>query len=626
VKDDALDKLTSAGAISSLDIHFARFLERLNGVRSSGLVLAAALVSAHVRQGHICIGLKNIGGKSMEGAAQLGPLPGPGAWCAELAKTKVVGRPGEYKPLVLDDAGRLYLYRYWEYQRKLADNLRARIGETAALPSPGALKDQLDRLFPPAGTEVDWQKIAAFAGASKKFCVISGGPGTGKTTTIARILAILLEQYGPGALRIALAAPTGKAAARLQEAIKDAKSNLTGLGYDLHSMPDSASTIHRLLGFVQGTPYFVHNEANPLPVDVLVIDEASMADLALMSKLVQALPPHARLILLGDKDQLSSVEAGAVLGDICDTGSPISFSTDFADACQEFCGCRPEDGSLFDAAAGKPKDCIIQLRKNYRFAGDSGIALLSSAVREKDDDRAVRVLREGGYPDLAWNEAPSCKLLGKLIESEVIEGFKDYAEAVEALRHPSGEDPDERLKKIFELLEGFRILAAVRAGPCGVAALNDLVEEILTDAHLVNANREWYVGRPVMVGRNDYNLRLFNGDIGIYLPDILSGMDFTVFFQGPGGNFRPFNPLRLPQHETVYAMTVHKSQGSEFDKVMLVLPDRDTPVLTRELVYTAITRARQKVSLWGGEQILRAAITRSAERLSGLSESLWGEE
>jgi exodeoxyribonuclease V alpha subunit len=624
VKDEDLENLASVGAVSSLDIHFARFLERLNGGRNSGLALAAALVSAHTRRGHICIGLKNMGGKPIEGAAELGPLPEAEIWRAELAATKAVGSPGEYKPLVLDDAGRLYLYRYWEYQRKLAGNLRARIGEAADITAPGVLKERLDRVFPSAGGEVDWQKIAAFAGASKKFCVISGGPGTGKTTTVARILAILPGQHGPGPLRIALAAPTGKAAARLQEAIKDAKANLTGLGYDLNSVPESASTIHRLLGTIQGTPYFKHNEENPLPVDVLVVDEASMVDLALMSKLVQALPPHARLILLGDKDQLSSVEAGAVLGDICDTGSRLSFSRDFAEACREFCGCRPEYGLLFDGTAGKPKDCIIQLQKSYRFTGDSGIALLSSAVREKDAGKAVSILRGGGHSDLAWNEAPSCKLLGKLIRSEVIEGFRDYAEAVEALQYRSGEDPHERLKDIFELLDGFRILAAVRAGPCGVEALNDLVEEILAEAHLLGTNSLWHAGRPVMVGRNDYNLRLFNGDTGIYLPDVCSGVDFKVFFQGPGGIFRSFHPLRLPEHETVYAMTVHKSQGSEFDKVMLVLPDRDTPVLTRELVYTGITRARQKISLWGGEQILRAAITRSAERLSGLSEALWG--
>lgn len=618
--DETLKTLHSADMLSSLDLHLVKLLGRLNGGEKSGLSLAAALVSSYTRQGHICIDLGSLGGKPLQGTPELGELPHARSWCAELRETTVVGTPGEYKPLILDEAGRLYLYRYWEYQHKLAECLRSRMDERLEIPDPADLKHRIDLLFPASRGAVDWQKIAVLAGATRPFCVISGGPGTGKTTTVARMLALLLGRAStlPGT---ALAAPTGKAAARLQESIKATKGELSCPGPIKAAIPDSASTIHRLLGTIQGTPYFRHNEENPLPVDILVIDEASMVDLALMSKLAQALPRHARLILLGDRDQLSSVEAGAVLGDICDTTA--RFSREFADACAKIFGCDLDDGLIFDGTGPKPRDCIIQLRKSYRFMESSGIALLSHAVKNRDADGAVSILSTRKYTDIAWKEAPSSRLLGQSLEPEILEGYGPYLKEVRALRRQTAEDPHERLARIFDLLEGFRILGAVREGPCGISALNAAAENCLLEKGLLDGEGRWYAGRPVMIGRNDYSLRLFNGDVGIFLPDIFSGNDSRVFFPGGDGKFRSFHPLRLPEHETVFAMTVHKSQGSEFNNVLLVLPEKDSPVLTRELVYTGITRARERVSLWGGAHILRAAITRSAERWSGLADALW---
>lgn len=622
-----LSRLYTSGVLSPLDIHFARLLGRLNGRETPELSLAAAMVSSFTRQGHICLDLGELRNYGLEPEDTVRLPAGVSGWQEKLHACSVVGSPGEYKPLVLDTSGRLYMYRYWEYQHKLAQSLKHRIdGPPAALPTASpALKDQMERLFPASGeSEINWQKVSALAGIWKQFCVISGGPGTGKTTTVAKLLAILIGRWPADKVKIALAAPTGKAAARLQEAIKSAKEKLDLPESIKDSIPDAASTIHRLLGSIPGTPYFRHNESNPLPADIVVIDEASMVDLALMSKLVQALSPQARLILLGDKDQLASVEAGAVLGDICDIGEELCYSEEFLRACENLCGCRLGAKYASLGKRKKPKDSIVQLQRSYRFSGDSGIALLSRAVRDGDADTAMALLKRGGYKDVAWRDVPSGRFLGSAVRSEVIEGFRGYLSEVESLRCGTNEDSSLRVRKVFDRFDAFRILCAVREGLHGVAALNAQVESILKDAGILRPDRRWYVGRPVLIGRNDYNLKLFNGDIGIFLPDMESGgSDFRVFFPGPGGRFRSFHPMRLPEHETVYAMTVHKSQGSEFDNVLFILPERATPVLTRELIYTAITRSRHHISLLGSESVLRAAITQSTRRLSGLSDALW---
>jgi exodeoxyribonuclease V alpha subunit len=648
VNDDDLTRLCAAGTFAVLDVHFSRLLTRLNGEVVPGLSLAAAMVSRYTREGHICLDLREVAGKRLVSDPEARPCPELSDWCEKLRGSRVVGSRGEFKPLILDHEQRLYLYRYWQYQQKLAEALKARLAEssgggssiestTPSPPSPdgrgggtgapdGTLKEQLERLFPSAGTgEVDWQKVAAFAAASKAFCVISGGPGTGKTTTVARILALLLEQSPAEKLRMALAAPTGKAAARLQETIKEAKEKkkLNCSEPIRQAIPETASTIHRLLGAIQGSPYFRYHEGNPLPLDVVVVDEASMVDLALMSKLFQALPRQARVILLGDKDQLASVEAGAVLGDICETGRRVFFSQGFVHAVEDFCSCKLEEELVGNSPANKPKDCLIQLQKSYRFAEADGISVLSRKVRDSDSSGAMAVLKRGEFPDVSWNEVSSGRFLNDAIKDQIVEGFNGYFQAVaEIRRHPHG-DPATRIQEVFDLLLKFRILCAVREGLCGVGALNRLVEDLFQEQQLLIKESKWYVGRPILIGRNDYNLHLFNGDVGIFLPDLFSGAAPRVFFPGQEGRFRAFHPLRLPEHETVFATTVHKSQGSEFDQVMFILPDRDSPVLTRELVYTAITRARQRVSLWGPEKSFLAAVSRSTRRMSGLTEELW---
>jgi exodeoxyribonuclease V alpha subunit len=613
VKKKDLYRLYDSGMLCLLDIHFASFVTRFARGNVPELSLAAALVSSFTRQGHICLDLYSVGGKQLlEGEDGREPVVCPelNDWCGKLRKTAVVGNPGEYQPLILDDRSRLYLFRYWDYQQKLASSIRRRAREDEANIDITLLKERLERLFSSDQTqEINWHRVAAFTALMKRFCVISGGPGTGKTTTIATILALLLEQANPERLRIALAAPTGKAAARLQEAIKRTKDKLPCPDSIKEAITEEASTIHRLLGSIPDSPYFRHNARNTLPVDLVVVDEASMVDLALMSKLIQALPSQARLILLGDKDQLASVEAGAVLGDICDTGTEHSFSRRFCHNLKKATGYKIHTKQNGVDKSGI-QDCIVQLQKNYRFGSDSGIGAVSRAVNAGDGDLAVRLLKGGKYGDIRWKQLPQPNTLAPTVKATIMHGYGEYLRA---------SDPFE----VFQVFERFRILCGLREGPYGVVTINLLVEQILREEKLIKPHTRWYPGRPVLITRNDYNLRLFNGDMGMVLPDPSANNDLRVFFPPIDGTLRKFHPFRLPEHETAYAMTVHKSQGSEFTKVLLILPDRESPVLTRELIYTSITRAKESVEIWGTENVFRSAVSRCIERTSGLRDALW---
>jgi len=597
--------------LSPLDVHFAGLMTHLSGTGSEALFLAAALASHYQGLGHVCFDLSGLAGKTLlEGEPDSPVCPPLERWSQGLEKEGVVGRPGEYKPLILNGP-RLYLYRYWEYEKKLIDFLKERTAEEALPADEASLRVGLARLFPsPDPGETDWQKVAALASAWKRFCVISGGPGTGKTFTVAKILALLLEQKNPGPLRMALAAPTGKAAARLQEALIKAREMLDCPDPVKAALPLEAFTLHRLLKPIPESPYFRYNSKNSLPFEIVVIDEASMVDLALLSKLVQALPPQSKLILLGDKDQLASVEAGAVLGDICGLEKNHGFSRNFRDAYQTITGERLEVGAEEDSETGM-RDAIIPLKKSYRFGSSSGIGAVSRAVNEGDGAGAYDLLRDTSAADIRWRDLPRPETLGAAMKDLAVSGFSGYFQST-------------RAGKIFDLFGRFRILCALREGPYGVQALNRLMEELLRQEGLIRQVGRWYPGRPVMVTKNDYQLRLFNGDMGIALPDPDGNHELRVFFPSPDGGVRKFPPLRLPELETVYALTVHKSQGSEFDRVLLILPDRDAPVLTRELIYTGITRAREQIEIWGKEKPFCRAVSRRIQRSSGLRDALWG--
>ncbi len=587
--------LQRGGLAGPLDLHFARLMCRLDDGGSEALALAAALVSRHTGEGHVCLPLD----RASDGAGRAGEgmvLPQPGPWIDVLRRSAVVGGPGEFRPLILDGA-RLYLHRYWRHEYRLAAALEARAAPFE-LPDEQALKQALARLFPKAPETPDWQKVAAATAALRQLCVISGGPGTGKTSTVVRILALLVE-VERAEQRIALAAPTGKAAARLQESIASAKEGLPVEAHVRAAIPEQAVTLHRLLGG-RGRGDFVYGAENPLPLDVLVVDEASMVDIAMMDRLLLALPSFARLILLGDKDQLASVEAGAVLGDIC--AAATGFSAAFAGQVAEVTG-EPVSG---EGAESGLADNIVLLRHSYRFAGDSGIGRLADAVRTGDVAKAWDNLTAGASSGVAWTPAPEAAVLA--------EGYAAYLDLLK-----QGAPFDD----VFDAYGRYRVLCAVRNGPRGVEEVNRMLERRLAHRAGFDPYDPWYPGRPVMVVRNDHALRLYNGDIGIVMGGA-GGSPQVCFPAGDGGGCRVIPAARLPSHETAFAMTVHKSQGSEFDDVHLLLPEQDSPLLTRELIYTAITRARRSFSLSGPEALCRTAVARRLERWSGLARRLWG--
>ncbi len=553
-----------------IDRHFAEFIRRFGGDHDL-MSRVAAHLSRATRDGNTCLLLTMAPPLSDEaGVADSLKWPTVLEWRSVLANSKAVGGPGDQTPLIVDDSNRLYLRRYWNYEQRLA----AVLCEKAASNQPSNKAK--------AGTRAG----AIDAAVKNNLTIISGGPGTGKTTTVLHILAHLLQEEGADRLRVALAAPTGKAAARLEETVR------TGLGLVKCPeevkvrMPRRASTIHRLLGFKGNSVYFRHNQQNPLPIDLLVIDEASMVALPLLCKLFDALPGHCRVILLGDRDQLASVEPGAVLADIVDAAGSATSPL-----------CR----------------AVVTLDKNYRFSKSSGIHHLCVAIRKGNADEAVRILREQSYPDLISSEPHEPREIAAKLSKVVLTSYSAFA---------AEKEPAAALAQ----LKTFRVLAALRRGPFGVEGLNRKIEVILQEAKLIPQQvTASYAGKPILITQNDHLLELYNGDVGVLLPDTEAKENpkqLWAWFVGKENTLRRFAPARLPQHEAAYAMTVHKSQGSEFDRVLFILPDRDAPVLSRELIYTGLTRARSQVELWWNEAVFAKAVSRRAERNSGLRDLL----
>jgi exodeoxyribonuclease V alpha subunit len=543
-----------------LDVRFAELLERLNGMPNATLAEAARAVSAARAAGETCLPLHRLG-------------PDVASTRRALRATKVVGAPGEWQPLILDAADRLYLQRYWAYERRLAESIAKRLQAAPPEVDEAFLESELGRVLP--GEKSGDQRTAAGLAVRSRFAIITGGPGTGKTRTVGVILSLLRElaaRAGQTAPRIALAAPTGKAAMRLQDSIRQIAAE-NGESPELEAV-----TIHRLLGLFGDSPKPRFDAARPLLADVVIVDEASMIDLAMMSKLAAAVPEDARLILLGDREQLPPVETGRVFGDLC--------------------------------AARALAKAVATLSRNFRFGEESGLKRLSDAVQRSDCAAVLDALQEGRFDDLRGAETPVPDALRASLQAVV----RERTASLLAARH----DPEAALAA----LGTFRILGAMREGPYGVENLNAQVENLLAEAGEVVLGSRHYAGRPVMILRNDYQLRLFNGDVGVLLHDPEAGGDLRAFFRSEDGTVRRLSPARLPEHETAWAMTVHKSQGSEFERILLVLPDRPSPVVTRELIYTAITRARSEATVWYRPEALSAALGRSSERCSGLSDAL----
>jgi exodeoxyribonuclease V alpha subunit len=592
----------SSGAFSPLDLRFAEFLGAMSESAIAPVVsLSAALVSRERSLGHSCVALEEWAGASLRSDGKGTPLPGQSEWMDALDKVPdLVGDGGVPAPLVRDGSGFLYLYRYWKAERFLIEAVKTRLRASSPVPDPASMAPLFRKLFPPPEDgETDGQAQAAASALRHLFAVVTGGPGTGKTTTVARILALLYHQDPDGLL--ALASPTGKGAARLTESILREAGRLP-IDESLRDrlLASKAGTLHRILGYNPSTETFRYGPEHRLPIRTIVVDEASMVDLLLMDALFQALPEDGRVILLGDKDQLASVETGYVLGDLCRasrTESPVSeaFASFFRTLSnQPLQGTRKRVSPL--------RDAVTELTKNYRYPKFPGIGVLARAVNAGDPDRTIEVLEDARFPEVSLAPHPE-KAVDLL--SPILGELEAWAKA---------STPEEALDR----LRDFQILCATRRGRWSVDHGNKIVEAWLRRRGC-SLSGTWYRGRPVMVTENDYHVRLFNGDLGVCWPD--KGANWAWF---PDEEDKPRRvPLsKLPGHETAFAMTVHKSQGSEYRKVLLVTPASDAPILSREHLYTGITRAREVVALCAGEEILREAVRRSASRKSGLAEAI----
>lgn len=573
---------------------------------------AARAVSRATTLGHACLFLGDLLGTEDEATLQHSRdlLFASGLVAAEETPTPL--------PLVLDSENRLYLGRYFDYEQRLAAMLMAQTtadGVDAAADREDA--ERLGRVFQVnqahKGEKADWQMLAAAMALRNRLTIISGGPGTGKTTTVVNLLACLLAKNPE--LRVALAAPTGKAAQRMQDAIRERASHLPE---ELRALlPNESFTIHRLLGVIPDSHRFRHHAGNPLALDVLIIDEASMLDLALATKLLAAVPAEAKLILLGDKDQLAAVEAGAVFSEIC---TDPTLSEPCRRQLAALTGITPAIIQPPTVNQRSPlRDAVIWLTENYRFGKGSGIGQLAQAINNQDVEAALACLRTTQDDGVRWVEDGGTQLGPESLD-ELAAGFDEYRRSVSN----QGKSP----AAVFEAWGRFRILCAVRDSERGVEWLNSHLAASFRQRlrHALDDNRShWYPGRPLMILRNDYVLKLFNGDIGIILPTAggrlmahFPANDSAKHSLEGGGQFRVLDPVRLPPHETAFAMTVHKSQGSEFEEVAFVLPAYASTVLTKELIYTAVTRTRRRVTLYSSANVLGEAIAKQCLRHSGL--------
>ena len=531
--------------LSRLDYAFSRFLTQRSGLKDEQGKQFEAIVaklSYAQSQGHSCFQLSE----------------------EELTVVLNSGLADETGtlPLVLED-NQLYLQRYWSYECQLAKKLVSLMEADSLLSSS---PEVFDRYFPVIDS-IDWQKEAAIAAIKYPFTIVTGGPGTGKTTTVVKILA-LLQEFSEIPVNIMLAAPTGKAAMRLQESIGQSKSGLDCSEELKEMIPEQVVTIHRLLGARPPSPYFKYNADSPLPYDIIVVDEVSMIDLPLMTKLVNALKVNARLILLGDKDQLASVETGTVLADLTNA---------------------------------LPK-YTQELKVSYRFSGH--IKTFAEAINHQEADLAWELLAKD-YAEVCFLKED---LIGYIANKQVA-----YLQLI-------SENSD--FTECYAAFNAFQVLCATRQGLYSVDDINFRVTQALIEQRLIKNSGDWYSGRPIMITQNDAVLQLYNGDIGICMPDSENRGQLMVFFLYADGAVRKYLPARLPYCETVFAMTIHKSQGSEFDEVLLVLPEVMNPILTKELIYTGITRAKTTLKMVTNKEVFLQTIQRKVERFSGLTERI----
>lgn len=597
---DALRNALDGAGLRPVDVALADWGWRHGGGRPGAFGLA--LANHAIGLGHTCLPLDRLGDALGESAR----LVEPERLVGELQDNPLVATPdaAEPRPLLLDGA-RLYLQRYWDYERRLAERVQRLLDaaptavDTAALGPDGGL---FDYGWTPAG-ETNWQAVAAYVAQRHRFAVISGGPGTGKTYTIVRLMIRLVEAAlaageRPPAFR--LAAPTGKAAARMYNSVLEGLAELDPRSEARQYLPDSATTLHRLLRLRWGSTTPGHDRHQPIPADAVIVDEASMIDLPLMSKLVDAIPEAGRLILLGDRYQLASVESGSVLADLCTPAGVNAFTEPQRSAAD------PLLNHAADAAAPSAlADHAVTLQTSHRFSADSAIGRLAAAINVGDSAGVQAVLDDDNDDEVRATFDTSERSLQTLVD--------ELAAAYEDLH--SGDDPHAALTA----LERTRLLTVTRIGPVGSEAMNRRVAGLLAQRHGFDPDGHWYHGRPIMIVQNEPRAGLYNGDVGVIRRDGEGRV--RAWFRGEDG-VRSFHPSLLPSHETAYAMTVHKSQGSEFEAVYLLLPQSQSALLTRELLYTAVTRPRRWLRTYGSLEAWQTGVNHSTARFSGLSDRL----
>lgn len=643
-----LHELKTEKLISELDYQFAKMIDKkqqpyaYSQTQQNLAVLLSALVSFNVMKGNTAVRLHGAaavnffdlkGKKASQERDFLGEIAEkiehkqPLEWQSVLQNHIAFSQdPSQIAPMLFQN-GLLYFYRYWKAENRVANYLQQGVRSSPISADIEQDRAILDQLFPHKNPQIDWQKIAVATALTKNFCLISGGPGTGKTYTVARLLAALqlkrLKQELP-LLKIALAAPTGKAASRLKESIS---SSIQGLDLPQSlkdQMVTEASTIHRLLGIrpLQDLPKY--HQKNPLHIDLLVVDEASMIDLTLMEKLMNALKPTTKLVLLGDKDQLASVEVGSMMGDL---GSFLAqgYSPVHCDYLQAVTG---EAVEAKQANVLPICDSLCHLTESRRFGEHSGIGKLARAVNAQQGVGSWQILNESltdlaliAYPEQAQfaDERKWQQHCVAMVVDKAVELYRTYLDLVKK-RVKSPEKVD--VKAIFEAFQQVRLLSALRVGELGVERLNQTIAEALKKERLIHFHqtRENYFGKPILITENSPQLDIFSGDIGIILPDEQG--ESRVYFNQGEATFRSISLNRLPEYEVAYVMTVHKSQGSEFDHTLLILPLKSNPILTKELIYTAITRAKTQFTLFGNEAIWKQSVRTEIERQSGLREQL----
>lgn len=585
--------------ISDLEKEFVRFLLELEENLPEEVIFAAVACIHAQQNGHLCFDLNNTAEWLFEderSGIELNEIR-LNAWKQALVSCSLVSKDGSLQPMVLED-GRLYLHRYWNYEEELASWLRVKSKRSNSIDT---VTKEVIQKFVKSGSdlfEIDWQQVALGLSFLKDLVVISGGPGTGKTHTVINILAAHSLVHGEK-YRVALAAPTGKAARRLIESVDTGKDNLPKEILEETNLPESAFTVHKLLGSNATGTHFKFNKENKLPYDLVVIDEASMLDITMWVRLIRALDENTKLVVLGDKDQLASVEAGSILGDICNGDN--NFSQAISLELQKLLAVSvPSSESEISL-----NDCVVFLTRSYRFGEHSGIQKLAKAINESDVEAAMEVLKSSKYPDVKWIK-PTPGEIEKLI----------YEYAVDHHTWYSGKSGEEQLSASHNK----KILCALRRSNQGVEELNRVAEKLIRRKMNMLNSQEWYPGRIVMATRNNSLLKLRNGEIGIYKVKDAGYIEFE------NQETNKISTTRLTDYEPAYAITIHKSQGSEYNDIAILLSNEDNPILSKEILYTSVTRARENTLVCASESIIRKAIEKNIWRNSGLKGKIWGHK